>query len=72
MTFSNTASARLERANERMKVWVEALPEELKPEADSALEHLIQTAKLEITEAYGDGYRIRRDETVCRDHLGRK
>lgn len=54
---------RLDRAKDRMLVWIQALPEALQSDATAALDYLIFSAKAEIQDAYGDGYRHRKDET---------
>jgi hypothetical protein len=45
-----------------MNVWVLALPTHLQDDATSALMNLITVAKAEIEDAYGDGFRLCRDE----------
>jgi hypothetical protein len=59
-------TSRVDRAGERLRGLIKSMPEALRMDAEMALGDLIQAAKSEVADAYGDGYRIRKDEEVMK------
>jgi hypothetical protein len=59
-------TSRVDRAGERLRCFIKSMPEAIRVDAEMALGDLIQAAKSEVADAYGDGYRIRKDEEAMK------